>query len=72
MPPSLVQPYPSDPPANGPVHLKLPSLDTVLCPPPKGVVRKSTFNPHARVSQNYSIIEDLVQAPSMMSALKVL
>jgi hypothetical protein len=48
------------------------SLDTVLHPPPKGVVRKSAFNPHARAAQNYSIVEDLAQAPSVMSSLKVL
>jgi hypothetical protein len=47
-------------------------LDTVLLPPPKGIVRKSSFNPHARAAQNYSIVEDLAQAPSAMSALEVL
>jgi hypothetical protein len=30
------------------------------------------FNPHARAAQNYSIVEDLAQAPSAMSALEVL
>jgi hypothetical protein len=40
--------------------------------PPKGVVRKSAFNPHARAAQNYNIVEDLAQAPSAMSALEVL
>jgi hypothetical protein len=35
-------------------------------------VQKSTFNPHARAAQNYSIVEDLAQAPSTMSALEVL
>jgi hypothetical protein len=30
------------------------------------------FNPHARAAQNYSIVEDLAQAPSVMSALEVL
>jgi hypothetical protein len=29
------------------------------------------FNPHACVAQNYKIVEDLAQAPSTMSALKV-
>jgi hypothetical protein len=48
------------------------SLDTILRPPPKGIVRKSAFNPHARVAQNYNIVEDLAQAPSAMSALEVL
>jgi hypothetical protein len=72
LPPSLVQPSPVTPPTNGPLHLERPSLDTVLRPPPKGVVRKSAFNPHARAAQNYNIVEDLAQAPSAMSALEVL
>jgi hypothetical protein len=72
LPPALVQPSPPTPPTNGPLHLDRPSLDTVLQPPPKGVVRKSYFNPHACVAQNYSIVEDLAQAPSTMSSLEVL
>jgi hypothetical protein len=40
--------------------------------PPKGVIRKLAFNPHARVAQNYSIVEDLPQEPSAMSTLEVL
>jgi hypothetical protein len=72
LPPSLVQPSPMTPPTNGPLHIERPSLDTVLRPPPKGVVRKLAFNPHARADQNYSIVEDLAQAPSAMSALEVL
>jgi hypothetical protein len=71
LPPDLVQPSPSNPPKNGPLHLERPSLDTVLRPP-KGVVKKSAFNPHAHAAQNYSIVEDLAQAPSTMSALEVL
>jgi hypothetical protein len=70
-PPTLVQPSPSTPPTNGPFHLERLSLDTVLRPP-KGVVRKSDFNPHARAAQNYSIVEDMAQAPSTMSTLEVL
>jgi hypothetical protein len=46
---------------------------TQFCdPPPKGVIQKSAFNTHARVAQNYNIVEDLAQAPSAMSALEVL
>jgi hypothetical protein len=71
VPPTLVQPSPPTPPTNGPLHLERPSPDTVLRPP-KGVVHKSAFNPHARAAQNYSIVEDLAQAPSAMSALEVL
>jgi hypothetical protein len=72
LPPSLVQPFPTTPPKNNPLHLERPSLDIVLRPPPKGVVRKSTFNPHACAAQNYSIVEDMAQAPSAMSTLEVL
>jgi hypothetical protein len=72
IPPSLVQQSPSAPPSNDPLHLERPNPDTVLRPPPKGVVRKSAFNPHARVDHNYSIVEYLAQAPSTMSALEVL
>ena len=38
---------------------------------PKGVVHKSTFNPRAKVAQNYNIIEDLAQSSSAMSTLEV-
>jgi hypothetical protein len=72
LPPALVQPSPPTPPTNGPLHLERPNLDIVIRPPPKGVVKKSAFNPHARAAQNYSIVEDLAQAPSTMSALEVL
>jgi hypothetical protein len=71
-PPPLVQPSPATPPTNGPLHLERPSLDTILRPSPKGVVRKSAFNPHACAAQNYNIVEDMAQAPSTMLALEVL
>jgi hypothetical protein len=48
------------------------SLDTFIHPPPNGIVQKSSFNRHARAAQNYSIVEDLSQAPSEMSALEIL
>jgi hypothetical protein len=70
--PSLVQLSPATPPTNGPLHLERLSLDTVLRPPPKGVIQKLDFNPHSHVAQNYNIVEDLAQAPSAMSALEVL
>jgi hypothetical protein len=38
IPPPLVQQYPSTSPPNDPLHIKQLSLDTILCPPPKGVV----------------------------------
>jgi hypothetical protein len=71
-PPLLVQPPPPTSPPNSPLHLEQPGLDTVLRSPPKGVIQNSLFNPHAHVAQNYSIVEDLAQAPSAMSALEVL
>jgi hypothetical protein len=43
IPPSLVQPSPTTPPTNGPLHLEQPSLDTVLRPPPKGIRSKIDF-----------------------------
>jgi hypothetical protein len=72
IPPSLVQPTPPTSPPNGPLHLERSGLDIVRLPPPKGVARKSSFNPHARAAQNYSIVEDLAQAPFAMSSLEVL
>jgi hypothetical protein len=71
-PPLLAQPPPSAPSPNGPLHLEQPIPDIAICLPTKGIVRKSSFNPHARVAQNYSIVEDLAQEPSTMSALEVL
>jgi hypothetical protein len=44
----------------------------VLFPPPKGVVRKSSFNSHACAAQKYNIVEDLVQAPSVMLTIEFL
>jgi hypothetical protein len=38
----------------------------------KGVLKRSTHNPNARATQNYSIVEDLGQTPCAMSALEVL
>lgn len=50
----------------------LPIIPKLTIKPPKGVVHKSTFNPCARVAQDYNIVEDLGQSPSAMSALEVL
>jgi hypothetical protein len=38
----------------------------------KGEFKKSSYNPNARVAQNYSMVEDLSQTPCAMSALEVL
>jgi hypothetical protein len=39
---------------------------------PKGAFKKSSHNPNARATQNYSAVEDLSQTPCAMSALEVL
>jgi hypothetical protein len=39
---------------------------------PKGVFKKASHNPNARVAQNYSVVEDMEQTPCMMSSLEVL
>jgi hypothetical protein len=72
IPPLLVQPSPPNSLPNGPLHLERPGLDTILRPPPKGIVRNSSFNTHAHAAQNYNIVEDLPQLPFAMLALKVL
>jgi hypothetical protein len=38
----------------------------------KGLIKRSTHNPNARATHNYSIVEDLGQTPCVMSALEVL
>ena len=40
--------------------------------PPKSTLRKTTHNPNAKATQDYSIVEDLAQDPCAMSALEVL
>jgi hypothetical protein len=45
--------------------------ETMTCIP-KGAFKKSSHNPNTRVTQNYSVVEDLSQTPCAMSALEVL
>jgi hypothetical protein len=45
--------------------------ETMTCIP-KGVFKKSSHNPNARATQNYSVVEDLSQTPCTMSSLEVL
>ena len=40
--------------------------------PPKASIKRATHNPNARAAQNYSVVEDLAQAPCAMSVLEVL
>jgi len=65
-------PSTSTPSSFGLLHIECPNSEFVIRPPPKGVLRKSSFNLNSRVAQHYNIIEDLAQAPSVMSALEVL
>ena len=45
--------------------------DSVLRPP-KDSIKWATHNPNSKVAQNYSVVEDLDQAPCAMSVLEVL
>jgi hypothetical protein len=56
---------------SGPLQIEKPFLDAPLHPP-KGILRRTTHNPNTRASHNYSIVEDLAQAPCAMSVLEVL
>ena len=59
-------------PTSGPIHIERPGTEPVVWPPSKGILRKYSYNPNACAAQHYSIVEDLAQAPSTMSALEVL
>jgi len=59
------------PPPTGSLQIERLILDTILRPP-KGTIHKVVFNPNARATQNYNIVEDLAQAPCAMSTLEVL
>ena len=45
-----------------PLTIDKPNLDMVLRPP-KSTLRKVVFNPNARATQFYNVVEDLDQAP---------
>jgi len=47
--------------SSGPVHIKRPSTEMTIQPPPKGVLQKSSYNPNARVAQHYSIVEECIE-----------
>jgi hypothetical protein len=54
-----------------PLHIEKTLGKTMTCIP-KGAFKKSSHNPNARATQNYSMVEDLSQTPCAMSALEVL
>ena len=41
-----------------PLTIEKPTLDMVLCPP-KSTLRKVVFNPNARATQFYNVVEDI-------------
>ena len=47
-------------------------ITKVALRPPKSTLKRETHNPNAHAAQNYSIVEDLAQAPCAMSTPKVL
>lgn len=49
-----------------------PIIPELTIKPPKWVVHKLKFNPRARATQNYNIVEDLAQLSSAMLTLEVL
>ena len=57
--------------STNPLQIERPTSYLVLHPP-KDSIKHATHNPNAKAAQNYSIIEDLAQAPCAMSALEVL
>ena len=69
------QPSPSkepDPPGS-PLCIEKPVDKPEAAPRiPKGVLKRSGHNPNARVTQNYSVVEDLGHTPCAMFALEVL
>jgi hypothetical protein len=54
-----------------PLHIEK-TLGETMTSIPKGVFKKYSYNPNARATQNYSVVEDLSQTPCAMSALEVL
>ena len=54
-----------------PLTIKKPNLDMVLRPP-KSTLKKVVFNPNAKATQFYDVVEDLALAPCAMSTLEVL
>jgi hypothetical protein len=62
---------PSVNPSSRPLQIEKTTFDSILHPP-KSTIRKATFNPSSRATQNYNIVEDLAQAPCAMFALEVL
>ena len=53
-----------------PLNIENPPPDIVI-KSPKSTLQKTTHNPNARETQQHSIVEDLAQAPCIMSALEV-
>jgi hypothetical protein len=54
-----------------PLHIQKYDKETVSCIP-KGIYKRTSHNPNARVTPNYSIMEYLAQIPCAMSTLDVL
>jgi len=66
------QTYAYTPPSSEPLHIEKTNRDMLIHLPPKGMLRKSAFNPHIRVAQNDNIVEDLAMPLSAMSSPEVL
>jgi hypothetical protein len=62
--PQTVPGLESPPPPETPLQIEKPEPPPHI---PKGVLKRSTHNPNARATHNYSIVEDLGQTPCAMS-----
>ena len=60
---------PPPPPVSSSLEIEKPTVEPVVRPPPKGVLRRFSYNPNACATQHYNIVEDLAQVPSAMFAL---
>jgi hypothetical protein len=56
------------PPYSNLLYIDKTTFDALLRAP-KRVIQEETFNPNSHTTQNYNIIEYLVQAPCAMSSL---
>ena len=54
------------------LEIERPNAESIVWPPSKGVLRKSSYNPNPRATHHYNIVEDLAEASSAIFALEVL
>ena len=65
-------PSSSTPSGSGPLHIERPNPNSIVRPPSRGVLQKSSYNLNAQATQHYNIFEYLAKVPSTISTLEVL